>query len=424
MKLLQKVNRNYLWYTAVVFLIVSFGLCITLTKIVRNEVDEKLFLQFQMVREQININPGLSGIDHLVTVEKLTLLRSPSFNFKDTFLVEKPEQELEKYRYLTAIDTLNGNSYRFETWASLIPTSEFLWALLLTVGFAMLLLVLGMLVLNQRIAKRVWKPFRQYLDQLNGFSFEKPKKISLSPSDIDEFMELRQVLESFTTKAQSDFNSLKEFTVNASHEMQTPLAIIQARLDDLTQIGTMDPEQARHMQAMQQALSRLSRLNQTLILLTRIENNQFSGLKPIELSTFITGQVEEIQELVQIKNLKISVDLTEKVVIVQPDLLDIAIGNLIGNCIRHAAPGTKISIALDSRSLTFRNEGPPVLSDPNMFFNPFVKGDTASGSLGLGLSLVKKICDHFRWTIGYQYESGFHTLKIIFLAQDYDRIPE
>ena len=416
MRLLQKVNRNYLWYTLVVFFIVGIGLLLSITRILRNEVDEKLNQEYLAVREQVRTTGIIPDNNPMVRVEKILapVPFTPSFSFKDSLLIEEPEQDSEKYRFLIALDTIKDHSYRFEVWTSLIQTTDLLWILLLTVGLAMLLLVSGLLLLNQRIARSVWMPFRQYLDQLNRFSFEAPRKITLSPSDIDEFKELKNVLESFTAQAQSDFNNLKEFTVNASHEMQTPLAIIQTRLDDLFQDKSLDPQQALHLQAMQQALSRLSRLNQTLILLTRIENNQFQGLKQIELSAFLAEQVESVRELAQTKSLEFTTDLIPFEIGAQPELLGIAIGNLLGNCIKHANPGTEIRIKLDGKNLIFTNEGPPVKSDPNDFFNQFVKGDPSSGSLGLGLTLVKKICDHFKWRVTYDYQSGWHSVKIDF----------
>ena len=416
MRLLQKVNRNYLWYTLVVFLVVGIGLLLSITRILRNEVDEKLSQEYLDIREQVKTTGIVPDNNPMVRVEKLgaPVPVTPACSFKDSLLIEGPEQESEKYRFLTARDTINGGSFRFEVWTSLIQTTDLLWILLLTVGLAMLLLVLGLLLINQRIARSVWMPFRQYLDQLNRFSFEAPRKITFTPSDIDEFKELKNVLESFTAQAQSDFNNLKEFTVNASHEMQTPLAIIQTQLDDLFQAKTLDPQHARHFQAMQQALSRLSRLNQTLILLTRIENNQFPGLKQIELSGILTEQVESFRELGQAKKLEFITDLIPVEVKAQPELLVIAIGNLLGNCLKHANPGTEIRIKLDEKSLIFTNEGPPVESDPNNFFNQFVKGDPSSGSLGLGLTLVKKICDHFKWRVTYDYHSGLHSVKISF----------
>ncbi len=416
MRLLQKVNRNYLWYTLVVFLIVGTGLFLSITRILRNEVDEKLNQEYLAVREQVRIAGIIPDNNPMVRVEKIStpVPYSPTFSFKDSLLIEEPEKDSEKYRFLVASDTISGHSYRFEVWTSLIQTTDLLWILLLTVGLAMLLLVSGLLLFNQRIARSVWMPFRQYLDQLNRFSFEAPRKITLSPSDIDEFKELRNVLESFTAQAQSDFNNLKDFTVNASHEMQTPLAIIQTQLDDLFQDKSLNPQQAKHLQAMQQALSRLSRLNQTLILLTRIENNQFQGMKQIELSSFLAEQVESVRELGHARKLEFNTDLTNVVVTAQPELLSIVLENLLGNCIKHANLGTGIRIKLDEKSLIFTNEGLPVQLDPNTFFNQFVKGDPSSGSLGLGLTLVKKICDHFKWRVTYDYHSGWHSVKIDF----------
>ncbi len=415
MKLLQKINRNYIGYSMLVILLVGGGLTLILKTITQNEIDEQLVSELKSVEQRIRRNPEKACFDPMVNITRLSIPSVSVPIFSDTMLSEPPENDAEGFRMVTACDTVGGVGYKIRISTSMIPTSEFLGLLLMTVLGAMILLVTGLIILNRRLARETWKPFRQYLDQLQSFSFDNHTQIQLAPSEIEEFSELRLVIERFTEKALKDFTNLKEFTENASHEIQTPLAIIQARLDALIGSGTMDEEQGNQVEIIQQAIRRLTRLNQALIMLTRIENRQFSDSQPIDLGQLTRLQIEQTADLFKARGLNLITDLPQGVVInSNPYLLEIIIGNLLSNCIKHASPDSDIKILLNQQSISFTNAGETVNKDPETFFDRFVKGSKSSGSLGLGLTLVKKICIVAGWNVNYQFADGIHRVTVSF----------
>ncbi len=415
MKLLQRTNRNYLAYSLLVISLIGSLLVVVMNRITRNETDEQLLAQLNTVRSSLQENPEKLCFAPQVQVRILPYPAISNPVFSDSLMTTQPENDLETSRVITACYTINQVGYAIRISNPMIQASEFFGLLLITVIIAMILLVTGLILLNRRISHQTWKPFGQYLDVLQTFTFDHPSKIDLINSDIDEFSELRDVLLRFTGKAQSDFLSLKEFTENASHEMQTPLAIIQTRVDSLVQGVTLSQDQAEHLGVIQQSLQRLNRLNQALVLLTRIENKQFSESVRIDPATVIRRQMDPLSDLFDSRGLTVQYLLSPNIFVqANAQLFEIVISNLLNNCLKHALTNTEVVITLDQTFMSFQNSGNPVTFEPELFFDRFRKGTSSTGSLGLGLTLVKKICDLSGWKVSYKIEGGLHNITVRF----------
>ncbi|NJE06811.1 sensor histidine kinase, partial [Thermococcus sp. M36] len=147
-------------------------------------------------------------------------------------------------------------------------------------------------------------------------------------------------------KAQQDFNSLKQFTENASHELQTPLAIIRTKFDLLIQAETLTQQQIEALQSANDALQRLSNLNKSLLLLTKIENKQFEEKVTINLKELIENKLIQLSELIQNKNIHVTYSLEEITINMNSDLAEILLNNLLVNAIKHNVPNGEIIINL------------------------------------------------------------------------------
>ena len=260
------------------------------------------------------------------------------------------------------------------------------------------------------------RPFNLTLEQIQKFSLkDSDQKIVFPRSGVKEFKRLNQFLSEMTKKVQSDYRSLKEFSENASHEFQTPIAVIQSKLELLLGDESLTEQQIEQVSYIQNAIRRLSNLSNSLALLTKIDNNEFSNVSELDLSEILSGMLEEFRELMDLKQIETETDLSSGVKLeADKVLVEILLTNLINNAIRHNWEEGKIKLSLTNASLLISNSGPELSIKPDDLFRRFKKSNQSAQSLGLGLAIVKKICDFYGYEIKYELKEGFHTIQIDF----------
>jgi signal transduction histidine kinase len=237
--------------------------------------------------------------------------------------------------------------------------------------------------------------------------------LQLQVTNIDEFALMNKTLQQAITKAEEDYVLLKQFTENASHELQTPLAVIRSKLDLLIQDEYLTAGQSDAVQSAYDALQKLSRMNQSLLLLTKIENRQFSETEVIDMKALTETKLNQFKELWQNKNITVKHLLQRSSITFNPTLADILLNNLCSNATKHNIAGGSIDIELNAGSLTFRNTGPSVALCKNRVFTRFYKSGYAQDSYGLGLSIIKQICEVSSCNIAYSFEgSNTHVFSV------------
>nr|WP_290427204.1 HAMP domain-containing sensor histidine kinase [Mucilaginibacter aquariorum] len=193
--------------------------------------------------------------------------------------------------------------------------------------------------------------------------------------------------------------------------MLTPLAVITSKLDTFIQDETLRKEQFDQIQDIYSAAGKLSRLNQSLLLLVKIENDLITDTEESELQEVILEKLKQFQELLSSKEITVETALTVKKLKVSKYLIDILLNNLISNAIRHNYSNGHIKIILTGSHLVFENTGSAVTLDSTAIFNRFQKGSGSEGT-GLGLAIVRNICKVYGWTIDYKFVDGFHSFEI------------
>ena len=415
MKLLQKTRRTYILYSIIIFLISSSFIYYILKNIITKRQDEKLLYDKEIIAQKIKYDYPLPIFDVEDYIAK-NKVKDTTY-FKDTLMYQIIDgvENHELYRQLTSIETLQGKTYRIITRSSQVKNHEFVLAISLSVAGVILLLIITVYFVNTFIAKKVWYPFYQNLNSLKNFSVDKNKPIELEDSKIDEFKELNKSLSKLTEKLSSDFNNLKEFTENASHEMQTPLAIMQSKLELLMQSESLKLDDQHLISAVYSASKRLSKLNKTLLMLSKIENQQYSQKEPILINEVINNQLEIFEDFIETKEITISKNLTLDIKVdANPLLFDMVISNLLGNAIKHNQNKGNIQITTCEVFITFSNSGSPLNIPSEMLFERFKKESNSSESFGLGLAIVKKICDIYNWKISHSYSDNQHHFSIYF----------
>lgn len=307
-----------------------------------------------------------------------------------------------------------GNQYYTAYVSKSEEETEDLLVVIMCLTAGMILLMLGILFLaNRLLLRRIWQPFYRILDGIRAFNLSSRQLLPAEPTDIEEFRRLDEAARQMTGQISRDYEMLKNFTENASHEMQTPLAIINSKLDLLIQDTRMREEHHQPVQAMYDAISRLRQLNQSLLLLTKIENNQFAQTESLDLAPLIEQKLLQLEDPLRARQLEVHRELSGVRVAINSYLADILLNNLLINAIRHNKTAGQVDIRLRERSLRISNSGPAPSFDPKTIFDRFVKG-AHSGGTGLGLAIVRQICDNYRFTLRYSYQEEMHAIEIGF----------
>ncbi|HVS95932.1 MAG TPA: HAMP domain-containing sensor histidine kinase [Puia sp.] len=319
------------------------------------------------------------------------------------------------YRELRFSIRLDGQLYTVSISKSEEETEDLL-GLIMLVTAGMIVILLGVLFLaNRLLLRRIWQPFYRTLNEIRTFNLSSREPLPANQTDIEEFRSLDEAARQMMNKIRGDYEILKNFADNASHEMQTPLAVINSKLDLLIQDTGLGEAHHRPVQAMYDAIARLRQLNQSLLLLTKIENNQFTETSPIDLAQLIGQKLSQLDDPLKGRQLQVRTELDHVPLPMNGYLADILLNNLLTNAIRHNYNGGQIDIRLRERSLRISNSGPELGFDAARIFDRFVKG-THSGGTGLGLAIVRQICDNYRFQLQYEFTEGRHSVEIRFMA--------
>ena len=419
MKLLHRTSYYFLIFSLATLLagvlVISWGLNTVFT----HQLDESLIHTRKVLKKELlqrdPLPDYLEIMDERISLQKMDAPLQEDY-FKDTLLLvqEEEETELEPFRQYIFSENIHGQDYRIELSHTKFEREDMVTALLLlTIGF-LLLFLLFFNLFNRYLSQRIWRPFHHLVTQISSFDINDKFAVKGLSTEIDEFKTLAEVLEKMTGQLVKDYHILKQFSENAAHEIQTPLAIILSQTELLFQNPNLDEQQAAHLQEIQNASQRLSRLNKSLLLLTKIENRQFVELKSLPLHDLVQQKVHVFAPLLDENGLAVNLQIGEKPIRTNPDLMDMLLGNLLSNAIKHNLPEGKINITLDQQKLVIENTGKPPTVSPEQLFERFHKGEASGKSLGLGLAIVKEICEIYQWKIEYRFERELHQVVITF----------
>lgn len=322
--------------------------------------------------------------------------------------------EVDRFRGLQKIVAINNQTYQLNVETNVEETEETAAAIAVLTLFFFLILVIGFLLLNKRLSVRLWKPFQDTLTKLKSFNLNEQSNISFGKTDTLEFEELNQVLNKLIEHNVAVFKSQKEFTENASHELQTPLAIIKGKLDILLQQEQLSEHQYEIIEEIHKALVRSTRINKNLLLLAKIENRQFSEHTMVNSSEVCEQCIASLQEHADNKSIRLTTDITPHLELkCNPALLETLINNLLINAIRHTPRDGHINLHLTDTGLYISNSGEQRLPADALFKRFHKQTEDNSGS-GLGLAIVKEICHVHQWRVDYHFKDKMHQFAVLF----------
>ena len=408
MKLFTKYNRINLVSTVVIFLLGCLAFSLLLRYVIINQIDEDLKIERNEITTYVNHFKHLPSVievhDQYITYQPVTNSDKRAERIFTSEVLNKREHEKELRRTIEFNINAEGNWYLVIVSKSLEGTDQLIEIIIAITISVILLMLIATFITNRIVLQKLWRPFYGTLKNIQQFSLNKSEKINFAATGIDEFQSLNSILDEALTKAQRDYQSLKEFTENASHELQTPLAVIQSKLDILIQNEKLSETESETIQGAYDAVQYLKKINQSLLLLTKIENNQFSEKITIDISQQLQKKINQFSELWKAKNIEPKINLQPAALTINMQLADILLNNLLGNATRHNFQHGNIIINLQPKNLTVVNSGPENAIDEEILFRRFSKVNHSGESFGLGLSIIKQICDTSNFICSYSFQ--------------------
>lgn len=334
--------------------------------------------------------------------------------YLDTMMYMQNEEDFEPVRLLRTVFHQNGKYYQMQVATSMVEEDDLMAELFIAVLWLYLGLVATILIINNILLKTIWRPFYHLLKQIKNFRLEKPSEIELQTTKIDEFKLLNESVQKLLKSNIDAYNNQKHFIENASHELQTPLAISINKLEALAESNTLSEKDLKLISSTLDHLERLTRLNKSLLLLSRIENKQFLIEEEININELVKRIADDFSDLVVYSEVALNIVeqdlLTAKM---NPDLAVILITNLIKNAIVHNHKEGLATVIINEKSLQVENTSNEEALDEQKIFTRFNNHKKLESSTGLGLAIVKAIADLYGFEIAYTYKNK-HIITVRF----------
>lgn len=348
--------------------------------------------------------------DLIVQYHPISRVRSYS-EYGDSLFYNPVKHQKEHSRFLRTEMLISGKPYQIVVIASKMERQEQIKNICMIILVPLAILFIIVLLINRMLLRKIWDPFREMLRNITDFNINHEKPYRPVDMAVDEFRQLNQVLIDLSGKVKRDYEEIRLFTENASHEMMTPLAVINSRLDNMLQSNDLDTKAGEMLSELYQATSRLTRLNQSLLLLVKIDHDLLQEQEEIELAKLIEEKSQYFQELLEERSLQLNTAISPLRITANRQLVDILINNLFSNVIRHNYEGGIIEIHLDGHKIAFANTSHQGALDTEKIFNRFYKGQSSEGT-GLGLAILKQVCVRHGYQLEYEYINDLHTFTI------------
>jgi signal transduction histidine kinase len=418
LKLFTKYNRINVISTIIIFLLGCIAFSFLLRYVIISQIDEDLKIEKNEIINYVNRFNHLPAVievrDQYTTYKPVEKPQQIIHKIYANKVYDRAEHKKELRRIIEFNVQVNNSWYLVNVSKSLANTDQLIQTIIIITTTIILLIVAVTFFINRIVLRRLWQPFYNTLQTIQSFNLSNAQPLNFSNTNIDEFKSLNTILNEALSKAQQDYQSLKEFTENASHELQTPLAVIQSKLDILIQNEKLSESESEAIQSAYYAVQGLSRLNQSLLLLAKIENKQFNEQTDINLKTLLQNKVNQFSELWKSRNINVQTNLSNRIITGNEYLIEILLNNLLSNATKHNISGGSITVLLND-VLQITNTGIQQPLDEKKLYKRFSKSNDAADNHGLGLSVIQQICIASGYTVVYNFTPpNIHSFSIIF----------
>jgi signal transduction histidine kinase len=393
-------------------------LYLTIKKVIYKQIDDSLITEKIIIQDQIKTTDSIPDFEgsfgHQIEVKLLNKSVHTYQLIKDTDIYDPKTDSFIPFRYIfSSGNTAEKKGFIITIFQIIREKSELLRDIELYMYFLFFSLLLISILINYMIARKLWSPFYNSVKLAGSFDIQSDKPLDLPETNINEFNQLNEVFYSMTSKMKIDYLNLKEFSENASHEIQTPLAVIRSKTDLLMQQKNLSKDSINLLKSINEATTKLFKLNQGLLLISKIENQVFHEKNMVSLKQIVVKGLEGYKEIMLLKKIRVDIDARNEAIVEMNEVLaEVLISNLLSNAVRFNIDGGFIKCHIDNMFLTVSNTGLPMTTDPEDLFNRFHKSNDNPQSVGLGLSIVKQITESYGMVITYTCHNAIHEIRL------------
>lgn len=387
---------------------------------IREETDDALWDYSELIIQRMlggerlpQLNEGSNNSYSITPVDSLYASAHPRLEYYDAEVYIPEKEETEPARVMTTLfQDEDGLYYELKVATPTFEKDELLATIFGWMIFLYLVLLVTVIGITILVFHRSMRPLYDLLKWLDDYRPGGKNRPVPNRTRIDEFRRLNLAAQQAVDRSEALYQQQKQFIGNASHELQTPLAVLSGRLEWLLDHTELTEEQMGEVLQMQRTLKRLSRLNKTLLLLTKIDNHQFPESTTVDIASLVREQQELYCEIFSARDIHWSLSLPETFPVqMNESLASVLVTNLMKNACLHSEPGAEVQVRLENRTLTVSNPGAAPL-DQEQVFKRFYQGAKKEGSNGLGLALVKAVADYYGLPIAYRFLEGRHCFSV------------
>jgi signal transduction histidine kinase len=423
MKLTNKISRYFLFSSLFLFIIIYIGLYYIIEQSIRKEADAQLKHITAKVLNEVKMG---SVVNYPPYIEINSInpdsIESKKPYYEDVLIDFEDGDDNEPFRQRISYVQLGDSTYEVIARISMKEKNSLFESISIVIFSGIFLFLIVMFFINRLLSHRVFNDFYQTLDKISAFSLISVEEIQLNKSNIEEFEKLNTAIKFLANKAQNEYKSLKEFTEELNHEIQTPIAVIKAKLELLIQNMNWDEDDLSILEIALKNLTKLEKINKSILLLNKLENINSYEINEINLKEEIQTVLDFYADFINAKNIKVKNKETthnKPKFNANSSLFNILLNNLFSNAIKHNVAGGDIVVKFDdskqnATELIISNTSLPPKNDTKNFFKRFYKESDSPESIGLGLTIVKKICEIYKIKINNYYKDGFYFTQLLF----------
>ncbi len=347
-----------------------------------------------------------------ITVDELALNRKVEYEYKNIYISARHEDEPARVMH-TIFEHHDGTWWKLTVMTPIYERNEVMSTILVATFILLIVMLLVIIGVFAWVFVRHTRPLYRVLRYLDSYAIGRPRPLQ-NKTDVTEFQQLNESVTACIHRIEEVYERERRFIGDASHELQTPLAVCQNRIEMMMDDATLTEQQMVELAKMQRTISELIRLNKTLLFLSKIENNQYIEHTDVSVNTKLRHQLELLAEVYESK--AITINLYEKgqwTLRANDELISSLVSNLLRNAYIHSLPHSAIDIYIKEGALSIANTNDGEALDAARLFDRFYRGNHGmKNSTGLGLSIVKAICESSHLKVGYTFEQGKHIFTV------------
>ena len=336
--------------------------------------------------------------------------------FYDATVYIELEDEDEPVRVMcTAFRMPDGQYYELKLMISILERDDMVEAMLWYLGALFLLFLICTSIGIQLVLKGVFRPLHRLLDWLHCIQPGKEVPPLDNPTKIREFRQLSDAALDMGNRSYKAYEEQKQFIENASHELQTPLAIVRGKVELLAESEGMTEQQMEQLDEIYATLGRAVKLNKSLLLLSRIENGQYTEMEDVSVDEILDELLPDLMDIYEHKQVRLIRKREEQPFIIRCNhsLAQILVSNLVKNSLLHNREGGELQVLTTPTSLVIKNTGDVPLDGEKLFRRFYHGMDGKKDSTGLGLAIASSIALSSSLKLTYEWQDGMHTFRLV-----------